>query len=173
MGSSCRPQQEEGLWAVTFASHRLSPGFYSGHMYRANSLTSYALPYQWPWRLQNTLQGNWVRVHIQLLHNKSAYISFFTSKHEILDVGLPLDARKLVVQSVSLMYTGRNFFARISNDDWNSLIVIAVCSKFTENSVCYLLQWFMAWVKGVFGAYDWLTISLASRPRTIWIFPPQ
>ena len=60
---------------------------------------------------QYTLQGTWVRVPIQLLHNKSKYRSFFTSKHEILDVGLRLDARKLVVQSVSVIYTGPNFSA--------------------------------------------------------------
>ena len=27
-----------------------------------------------------------------------------------------------------------------------------------------------AWLKGVFGAYEWLAISLARRPRTKWIF---
>ena len=88
---------------------RLLPGFYSGHMDRADSLTSYALQYQWTWRPRNTLQGIWVRVPIQLLYNISKYMSFFTSKHEILDLGLRLDARKLVFQSLTFMYTSPNF----------------------------------------------------------------
>ena len=105
-GFSCLPQQEVGLWRgfcypspvtrVLFGSQGAR-----GLVYLICITVS----------AQYTLQGTWVRVPIQLLHNKSKYRSFCTSKHEILDVGLRLDARKLVVQSVSLIYTGPNFSA--------------------------------------------------------------
>ena len=35
------------------------------------------------------------------------------------------------------------------------------------------LKGFKAWVRGGFGACDWMTISLAKRPRTNWNFFPK